>query len=53
MAIKVKKEIINVEDELNKYLETYGYSISLDKDKKEKTEGEKKSKDKPNLTKDK
>ena len=36
MAIKLKKEVININDELNRELEAYGFSITLDnKDKKE------------------
>ena len=43
MAIKLKKEVININDELNRELASYGFSITLDdKDKKEEKKVEKK-----------
>ena len=34
MAIKVKKDAIDIANELNKELELYGFSVSLNPDKK-------------------
>ena len=43
MAIKVKKEVININDELNRELENYGFTISFDSnDKKEENKDKKK-----------
>ena len=44
MAIKLKKEVINISDELNRELESFGFSITLDDDKKEDTKDNKKDK---------
>ena len=35
MAIKLKRDVINVSDELSKELELYGFQISYDPNKKE------------------
>lgn len=42
MAIKLKRDVINVSDELNKELELYGFQISFNPDKKEDKKDKKK-----------
>ncbi len=40
MAIKVKKDMINITQELNNELELYGFQISFDPDNKDNKEKE-------------
>lgn len=42
MAIKLKKEVININDELNRELESLGFQIELPDDKKEENKENKK-----------
>lgn len=51
MAIKIKKDVININDELNRELESFGFTISFDDNNKKPEEKKDKKKDKKTTTK--
>ena len=51
MAIKVKKDIVDITQELNNELELYGFQISYDPNKKDSDTKEKKDSKKEKTTK--
>ena len=51
MAIKVKKDLVEITQELNNELELYGFQISLNPDNKEEKLNKDKKKDKKTTSK--
>ena len=48
MAIKLKKDVININDELNRELSVYGFQIELPDDNKKADQKDKKNDQKDN-----